>query len=67
MKLNLLDGAIALWVVFAGAAFVLSAVLGGGWTDLALAARYVYTGVFAAGLIGLAVRCISALRRQDQP
>lgn len=60
MKLNLLDAAIALWVLFAGSAFILSTVFGGGWAELAAVARYVYAGVLAVGLIGLAVRFVKA-------
>lgn len=67
LKLSLLDAAIALWALFACAVFTLSVVFGGGWAELALVARYVYTGVLAACLIGLAVRSIRMLGRQDQP
>ena len=56
MKLNLLDVAVGLWVIFAGAAFIVPNMLGGGWLELELVARYVYVVVLAAGLIGLAVR-----------
>lgn len=63
MKLNLLDAAIVLWALFVCAAFVLPNALGGGWVELVTVARYVYTGVLAAGLIGLAVRSIRMLGR----
>ncbi len=66
MKLSLLDTAVALWVLLAGAAFVLPLVgSSGAWAELVTVARYVYTVVLAVGLAGLALRVIRALRRQS--
>lgn len=66
MKLNWLDAAIAAWVLFAGAVFVLSIFFGGVWAELAVVARYVYTGVLAACLIGVALKFIRMIGQQDR-
>lgn len=66
MKLSLIDAAVALWALFACAAFMLPLIgFGGAWAELVTVARYVYTGVVAAGLVGLALRLIPRIGGQD--
>ena len=58
MKQKLVDLAVALWALFVCLAFVVPNLLGEGSMELVQVARYVYTGVLAAGLVCVAARLV---------
>jgi hypothetical protein len=60
-----LDPILGLWVLLVGAAFIVPLVCRANvdFAELELMARYVYLGVVAVGLIGLAFRALRIVRR----